>query len=79
MDLFLQGLFLMLSEGFYCIHRAHECEFGSLGLGAVAGRAPSLRTKREGGQEFPWLFVRPSCILFVQKEGLFAEPPRVRA
>ena len=40
---------------------------------------PSLYTKREGGQEFPWLLVRPSRILFVQTEGLFAEPPRVRA
>ena len=35
---------------------------------------PSLRTEREGGQEFFWLFVRPSRILFVRKEGLFAEP-----
>ena len=35
---------------------------------------PSLCMEREGGQEFPWLFVRPSRILFVWKEGLFAEP-----
>ena len=35
---------------------------------------PSLCTEREGDQEFPWLFVQPSRILFVQKEGLFAEP-----
>ena len=35
---------------------------------------PNLCTEREGDQEFPWLFVRPSRILFVQKEGLFAEP-----
>ena len=34
----------------------------------------SLRTEREGDQEFPWLFRRPSRILFVQKEGLFAKP-----
>ena len=34
----------------------------------------SLCTEREGGQEFPWLFMRPSRILFVRKEGLFAEP-----
>ena len=40
---------------------------------------PSLRAEREGDQEFPWLFVRPSRILFARKEGLFAEPPRVRA
>ena len=37
---------------------------------------PSLCTEREGDQEFPWLFVRPSRILFVRKEGLFAEPSR---
>ena len=30
----------MLSEGFYRVCRAPECEFGSLGLGLVAGRAP---------------------------------------
>ena len=30
---------------------------------------PSLRAEREGDQEFPWLFVRPSRILFVWKEG----------
>ena len=35
---------------------------------------PSLHTEREGGQEFSWIFVRPSRILFIQKEGLFAEP-----
>ena len=35
---------------------------------------PSLHTEREGDLEFPCLFVRPSRILFVQKEGLFAEP-----
>ena len=30
--------------------------------------------EREGGQEFSCLFVRPSRILFIWKEGLFAEP-----
>ena len=35
---------------------------------------PSLRMEQEGNQEFPWLFIRPSRILFVRKEGLFAEP-----
>ena len=30
---------------------------------------PSLRAEREGDQEFPWLFVRPSRILFARKEG----------
>ena len=40
MDSFFQGLFLTLSEGFYRIRRAHECEFGSRGLGRIAGGAP---------------------------------------
>ena len=127
-DLFLQGLFLTLSEGFYRIRRAHECEFGSLGLGKIAGRAPEpLHGARgrsgvplafcatlahpfcsEGGvvcralaceprslglgkvagrapeplhrargrSGVPLGFVRPSRILFVQKEGLFAKPSR---
>ena len=35
---------------------------------------PSLYIERERDQEFPWLFVRPSRILFIRKEGLFAEP-----
>ena len=35
---------------------------------------PSLCIEREGDQEFSWLFMRPSCILFIRKEGLFAEP-----
>ena len=30
---------------------------------------PSLCTEREGGQEFSWLFMRPSRILFARKEG----------
>jgi hypothetical protein len=38
---------------------------------------PSLCMEREGDQEFPWLFVRPSRILFVRKEGLFARPSSV--
>ena len=49
----------------------------SLGHGVSAylqKELPSLRTEREGGQEFSWLLVRPSRILFVRKEGLFAEP-----
>ena len=67
---------------------AREGLFAEAPLGVSLGRGvstylqeelPSLCTEREGRQEFPWLFVRPSCILFVWKEGLFAEPPRVRA
>ena len=40
----------------------------------LQGEPPSLCTEREGDQEFPWLFIRPSRILFARKEGLFAEP-----
>ena len=40
---------------------------------------PSLCMERECRQGPPWLFVRPSRILFVQTEGLFAEALRVRA
>ena len=56
MDLFLQGLFSLLREGFYRVCRAPECEFGSLGLGLVVGRASSLCLEQEGGQEFSYLF-----------------------
>ena len=35
-----RGFFPVLSEEFYHVCRAHECEFGLLGLGLVAGRAP---------------------------------------
>ena len=58
------------------------CERGSLSRAILdrwvsarlQGEPPSLRTEREGGQEFPWLFIRPSRILFARKEGLFAKP-----
>ena len=46
----------MLSEGFYHVCRALECEFGSLGLGLVVGRALGLCSEQEGDQEFPCLF-----------------------
>ena len=40
----------------------------------------SLRMEREGGQEFPWLFMRPSRILFARKEGVeYARLPSVGA
>ena len=47
---------------------------GRLSSSWVQEEPPSLCMEREGNQEFPWLFVRPSCVLFVWKEGLFAEP-----
>ena len=40
MGLLLQGLFSPSSKEFYHVCWAHECEFGSLGLGLVAGIAP---------------------------------------
>ena len=36
---------------------------------------PSLRAEREGDQEFPWLFVRPSRNLFIRKEGFVCRNP----
>ena len=40
---------------------------------------PSLCQEQEGGQGSPGFFTRPSHILFVWTEGLFAEPILVRA
>ena len=51
-----------------------SASLGGLLSSWVQEEPPSLRTEREGGQEFPWLFVRPSRILFAWKEGLFTEP-----
>ena len=39
---------------------------------------PSLRAEREGNQEFPWLFMRPSHILFIRKEGFVCRAPLKR-
>ena len=36
---------------------------------------PNLHTEREGDQEFPWLFIRPSRIIFVRKEGFVCRAP----
>ena len=57
MDLYLQGLFLTLSEEFYRVCRAHECEFGSLGLGLVAGRAPEPLHGARGRSVFSLYFL----------------------
>ena len=46
----------------------------SLGLGKVAGRAPEPLHRARGRSGVPLAFVQPSRILFVRKEGLFAEP-----
>ena len=60
----------MLSEGFYRVYRAPECEFGSLGLSLVAGRAPEPLLGARGRSGVSLIFfVWPSRILFVQKEG----------
>jgi len=53
-----------------------ECEPRSLGLGKVAGRAPKPLHGARGRSGVPLAFVRPSRILFVRKEGLFAETSR---
>ena len=69
------GALFLLSEEVYHVCRAHECEFESLGLGLVAGRAPEpLRGARGRSGVSLSFFMRPSCIFFVQKERLFAEP-----
>ena len=45
----------------------------------VQEEPPSLRLEQEGGQGSPDFFIRPSHILFVRTEGLFAEPILVSA
>ena len=64
---------------FIAFFKPSSASLGRLSSSWVQEEPPSLRTEREGGQGFPWLFVRPSCILFVQTEGLFAKPPQVQA
>ena len=50
-----------------------------LSLSWAQEEPPSLRQEQEGGQGSPGFFIRPSHILFVRTEGLFAEPILVRA
>ena len=50
---------LIRSEGGICLPSPLECEPTSLGLGKVAGRAPSLYTEREGHREFPGFLYAP--------------------
>ena len=50
-----------------------------LSLSWAQEEPPSLRQEQEGGQGPPDFFIRPSHILFVWTEGLFAEPILVRA
>ena len=45
----------------------------------VQEEPPSLRLEQEGDQGSPDFFIRPSHILFVWTEGLFAEPILVSA
>ena len=45
-----------------------SASLGYLSSSWVQEEPLSLHTEREGGQEFPWLFVRPSRILFARKE-----------
>ena len=70
----------MLSEGVYRICRAHECEFGSLGLGLVAGRAPEPLLGARGRQEFPCLFCVALAHPFHSEGGVeYARLPSVGA
>ena len=60
----------MLSEGFYRVCRAPECEFGSLGLGLVV----------EGDQESPCLFCAALAHPFRSEGGVeYARLPLVGA
>ena len=49
-----------------------------LGL-RVQEEPPSLRLEQEDGRGSPDFFIRPSHIIFVRTEGLFAEPILVSA
>jgi hypothetical protein len=69
-DLVLQGLFLTLSEGFYRICRAHECEFGSLGLDAVVERAPEPLHGARGRSGVPLTFCATLALPFRSEEGV---------
>ena len=62
-----------------CFSETPSVSLGGLLSFWVQEEPLSLRMGREGDQEFLWFFKRPPHILFVRKEGLFAEPPRVRA
>ena len=70
MGLLLQGLFSPLSKGSYRARRARECEFGSLGLGKLAGRAPYPLHGARGPSGALLAFYTP-----LAHEGLFAETP----
>ena len=50
-----------------------------LSLSWVQEEPPSLRLEQEGGRGSPDFFIRPSHILFVWMEGLFAELTLVSA
>ena len=58
-----------------CFSKTPSASLGGLLLFWVQEELPSLRTEREGDQEFPWLFMRPLRILFVQKEGFVCRAP----
>ena len=61
-------------EGVVC--RAHSCaNLGHWVSTNLQEEPPSLCTEREGGPEFPWLFIRPSRILFARKEGVVCRAP----
>ena len=76
--LLLQGLFSPLSKEFYRVCQAHECEFGSLGLGLVAGRTPEPPHGARGRSVVSLSFLTALTHPFsLERRGLFVEPPRV--
>ena len=67
---FSRAFSLLSGGGFCCVCRALECEYGSLGLGLVVGRAPEplLGARGRSGVSLSF-FLWPSRIPFTRKEG----------
>ena len=79
-DLFLQGLFLTLTEGCYRINRAHKCEFGSRGLSKIAGRTPEPLHGARGRSGVPLTFCATLVLPFRSEGGVeYARLPSVGA
>jgi len=68
-DLFLQGLFPCRARGFITFAEPTSASSGRWVSAWLQEEPLSLYAEQEGGQEFPCLFVRPSRILFVWKDG----------
>ena len=58
-----------------CLLSPSSARLGRWASASLQGERSSLHTEREGDQEFPWLFMRPSRILFVWKGGFVCRAP----